>query len=87
MTTRFASGGSHFGFLLVDLARFISAVVWGGWIDRSVGRCYYRAFDAKLTSSNGLFDPPRVISPFLIASLMIRCPAGYSMQEIHIAGG
>jgi len=26
MTIRFASGGSHFGFLLVDLAYFIQAV-------------------------------------------------------------
>jgi hypothetical protein len=30
MTMRFTSGGSHFGFLLVDLARFISAVLGAG---------------------------------------------------------
>src|SRR4030095_7245427 len=36
MTIRFASGGSHFGFLLVDLAYFIQAVTVRSFSNRNV---------------------------------------------------
>jgi hypothetical protein len=64
MTMRFTSGGSHFGFLLVELARFIFGCLGCRWIDRSAGRYYYGAFGAKLASNKGLLDPPCVITVF-----------------------
>jgi len=85
MTMRFTSGESHFGFLLVDLARFISAVSVAGRSTAPSGDAN-RPFGAKLTSNRGC-SIHLASSPSLIASLMIRRSAVYPMQEIYIADG